>query len=479
MCFVFLSFFIRLCQSGRRPRTVTAAAAASKGQLKISAAVKMKKEDCKKLSATNTTIRKVATRQMACDSTIQKITQRTRNLRKSLHKIQKQFDNQAITKFFQRTLKAHSYSRCDGGDDDGGIDGSGGSGIDVGGGGSSSGDSGNDNNSTSNDNDEHECDTTFMNNQHLNHLCENNNVMVSNTVENGILPSVAPMQIDAVQIIPNQQFSDVNANNDDVVMMMNQTVANDDDDVNNAEERIDQSCNAITAFATTAHTNAPHSIQSSNIFLQKPVLHLNIDKTTLMQTKSIVINKHLDACPNFATSFPAFINASALNNNNSTTTANNLQNNDTNHNKSSEDESSAESNEMQAMNEYGNGNKLNGHKQKCDKQRLRKRRPRKCANNWSDNRQNDAIDSDSNSCDSGVVSDRSFEVSSTDSNKPTTPHRIVVCPSTAVSPTSEESPQFPAPSPSNVVGRLRIGRGIKPTSIVGKRTRGSKSMQQG
>lgn len=465
MCFLHL---FSPFQSGRRPRTVAAsAAAASKGQLKL-----------KKDSTTTTaTRRKVASgQQMACDSTIQKITQRTRNLRKSLHKIQKQFDNQAITKFFQRTLKAHSCSRSDGGDDSGSS--SSGAVVVFG-----SGDSGNDNNSTSNDNDEIECDVTFANNEeeHLNNLCENN------TVEDGILPNVAPMQIDgAPAIIPNRQLFDVvHAHNDDVVMMMNQTVT-DDVDV----ETIDQSCSAMhatsDAFTTaTAHAHAPHSIQSTNIFLQKPVLHLNIDQSTLMQTKSIVINKHLDACPNFATSFPAFLNASVSNNNNNnnnSTTANNLQhNNDNNHNKSSEDESSAEWNEMNgsANRRSTNGNKLKGHSQKCDKQKLRKRRPRKCANKWSDSRQNDAIDSDSNSCDSGVVSDRSFEVSSTDSNKPTTPHRIVVCPSsTAVSPTSEESPQFPVPPPSSVVGRLRIGRGVKQTTIVGKRTRG-KSIQRG
>lgn len=465
MWFPFV-FFISI--AGRRPRTVAAAAAASKGQLKM-------KRDNLPTTAT-VTRRKVASgQQMACDSTIQKITQRTRNLRKSLHKIQKQFDNQAITKFFQRTLKAHSYSRSDGGDDSGGSS----SGIVFG-----SGDSGNDNNSSSNDNDENECDAAFANNeQHLNNLCENDSVAVSNTVEDGILPNVAPMQIDGVQtMIPNHQLFD--DDDDDVVMMINQTVT--DDNV----ERIDQSCSAMhatsAAFTTaTAHAQqAPHSIQSTNIFLQKPVLHLNIDQSTLMQTKSIVINKHLDACPNFATSFPAFINASVLNNNNNnnnSTTANNLQNNDNNHNKSSEDESSAESNELNGSDNRRNtnGNKLKGHSQKCDKQKLRKRRPRKCANKWSDSRQNDAIDSDSNSCDSGVVSDRSFEVSSTDSNKPTTPHRIVVCPSsTAVSPTSEESPQFPVPPSSSVVGRLRIGRGVKQTTIVGKRTRG-KSIQRG
>lgn len=396
----------------------------------------MNNEDCKKLP----TVRKIASGQVmatAYDSTaIQKITQRTRNLRKSLHKVQKQFDNQAITKFFQRTLKAQLYPRFDGGDDvcAGGSVGSSSSS-------SSNIDSGTDNNSASNDNDENDSDACAT--EQLSDLCENNNVVAAN----GILPpNDAPT-------IPNHAYFDVSAIND--------------------EQINDQICTAATVATAIA---SPYGIQSTNIFLQKPVLHLNIDETSLMQTKTVVINKHLDACPNFATSFPAFRNASALSNNNHSTTANNNDNN-----KSSEDESSAESSEAQTMHVDCNtigANKLKGHKQKCDKQRLRKRRPRKCANKWSDRRQNDAIDSDSNSCDSGVVSDRSFEVSSTDSNKPTTPHRIVVCPSTAIdSPTSEESPKFPTPSLSSNLKNRRLGAGVKQAGNV-KRTRG-KSVQKG
>lgn len=395
------------------------------------------------------TTRKIAGGQVtAYDTTIQKITQRTRNLRKSLHKIQKQFDNHAITKFFQRSLKAQSHPRYGEGDDG------------CVGGGSNSGDSGNDNNSASNDNDDENESDAFAAEQ-LSDLCGNNDAMITSTVENGILPNDA-------QTVPNHLFFAMNGN--------------DDDDV----ELTDQSCYATTAPATL-HGVAP----STNIFLQKPVLHLNIDATTLMQAKSVVINKHLDACPNFATSFPAFINASVQsncsssssnnNNNNHSTTANTKRqsNNNNDNNKSSEDESSAESSESQTVHGVGGercvGGKLKGHKQKCDKQKLRKRRPRKCANKWSDRRQNDAIDSDSNSCDSGVVSDRSFEVSSTDSNKPTTPHRIV-CPSTTNSPTSEESPKFPPPASLSNIKCRRIGAGLKQTAHA-KRTRG-KSVQK-
>lgn len=369
---------------GRRPRLT----AASKGQLKISAAIM--KKDCK-------TLRKVANG-VTCDSTIQTITQRTRNLRKSLHKIQKQFDNQAITKFFQRTLKAHSYPRFSG-----------------------------------SDSDENACDA-FAAEQLLN-LSGNNNEMANND-ENDIVTDEPEVSFNGSQDEDvNHEHFDVDKND------------NDDDDVMNLSltngEHIDQNSNG------SSHTTQSHnSIQPTNIFLQKPVLHLNIDKS-LIQSSSIVINKHLDACPNFAAaSFPVFNASSGLN----------TANKQIQSKSSEEDESCAEQNEMQSMDD---ARESKGQQMKCEKQRLRKRRPRKCASRWADARLYDAIDSDSNnSCDSGVVSDRSFELSSTDGNKPTTPHRIVVCPSTST-PTSEESPkiqQQPNTNRINAVKRSTVKR---------------------
>lgn len=264
------------------------------------------------------------------DSALESITQRTRNLRKSLHKIQKQFDNQAITKFFQRTVKQAGPR---------------------------------------NDNDENACDAYAA--EQLDDLGENNN---------------------------GPEMSD-----------------HTDAGQTSGDQIGDQS---------------NHSIQQTNIFLQKPVLHLNIDKSP-NQASSIVINKHLEVCANFAAAFPVF-NSSASN-----TAKKHCRN------KSSEDESSAEQNEVQS----GDAPKT------ADKPRPRKRKPRKCATGWSNTV--DANDSD-NSCDSGVVSDRSFELSSTDGNKPTTPHRIV-CPTTS---TSEQKPKIDQKPSSRGKGvAVKRGRG--------------------
>lgn len=307
-------------------------------------------------------------------SDLETITQRTRNLRKSLHKIQKQFDNHAITKFFQRTLKANTYST-----------------------------------QFSSDNDENACDafgTEQMNGNDGNdaQINDDNKELASNG---------------------NDVNGDVHQN-DDVRLTNGYNDHNDQNTIDNG---------------TNITTN---SIQPTNIFLQKPVLHLNIDKS-LNQASSIVINKHLDVVsPNFSTSFSAFNNTSVLN------TANKIQS------KSSEDESSAEQNEQHTPNEM----MVNGQKTKGDKPRLRKRRPRKCASRWAMDNNGaliDANDSDSNSCDSGVVSDRSFELNSTDGNKPTTPHRIV-CPSTTSTPTHDESPEKGSPT-SNVLNRLNQVKG--------------------
>lgn len=357
--------------SGRRPRTIPAA----KSQTKVSVA-NMKK-DCKpmrKTATAATTMKTTATKDATSDSAIETITQRTRNLRKSLHKIQKQFGNQAITKFFQRTLKAHSYPRFGG------------------------------------DSDENACHAFTI--EQLNNLGENNNRLMDD----------GGSDADNANGSSKENVDHGNGSNDD-----------DDDDeedvdvIGNVDAMTnDEQHNEQNSDATTQIIDSQNSIQPTNIFLQKPVLHLNIDQSVVKQASSIVINKQLDMCPNFATSFYAF-NGSVLN------TANKgIQS------KSSEDESCAEHNDTQSP----DAAKPRGEKTNCDKPRLRKRRPRKCASKWADNNASiDAMhDSDSNSCDSGVVSDRSFELSSTDGNKPTTPHRIV-CPSTSV-PTDEQSPKI-------------------------------------
>lgn len=307
---------------------------------------------------------------------IEKITQRTRNLRKSLHKIQKQFDNQAITKFFQRTLKAQSFTRF------------------------------------GSDNEENACDAFTA--EQLTNMSGNNNELPKYDDDDNKAKEFSDGEPDHFNI---------NKNDNDALDICLTSGGNND--------------------GNTQITNSQNSIQPTNIFLQKPVLHLNIDKS-LIQASSIVINKHLEACPNFATSFNAF-NNSVLNTANKQTQS-----------KSSEDESSAEQNDTQSPNE----DKSEGEKTNCDKPRLRKRRPRKCASLWAiDNGLADANDSDSNSCDSGVVSDRSFELSSADGNKPTTPHRIV-CPSTSTT-INEESPKIqaiPMASRVNLVKRAVVKR---------------------
>lgn len=143
-----------------------------------------------------------------------------------------------------------------------------------------------------------------------------------------------------------------------------------------------------------------NSIQQTNIFLQKPVLHLNIDKS-LNQASSIVINKHLDVLPNFALNFAAF--------NNSITALNNNNNN-------------------QAMADERKRKSVSQHIQARLK---RAKRITKRASGSVDNGLIDALNhSDSNSCDSGVVVDKTFEAIAANAIKPTTPHRIV-CPSTS------------------------------------------------
>lgn len=278
-----------------------------------------------------------------CDPNFRKsmetITQRTRNLRRSLHKIQKQFDNQAITKFFQRKLKTNIINTE----------------IDV-------------------DNDENACDAFTTDND-----------------------DKSDLDIDS-ETVKVQAFSSFHLNHDNIINHQRFDVDNVDDD----------------QISNSSH----NSIQPTNIFLQKPVLHLDIDKSTLNQVSSIVINKHLEKCPNFANTFSGF-NGCNIN------TANHREN-----------DSPTEDDQLPVEDESPSSQQSMGSpRKKSEKPKLRKLMPRKCANRiYSDSGLLDALNnSDSNSCDSGVVSDRSFDLNS-DANKPTTPHRIV-CP-TSTTPTA-------------------------------------------
>lgn len=277
---------------------------------------------------------------------IETITQRTRNLRRSLHKIQKQFDNQAITKFFQRKLKTNIINTE----------------IDV-------------------DNDENACDAFTTD-----------------------IDDKSDIDIDS-ETVKVQAFSSFNFNHDNIINHQRFDGDNVDDD--------DQNSNGSGQSNSSSH----NSIQSTNIFLQKPVLHLDIDKSTLNQVASIVINKNLEKRSNFANTFSGFdgcnINTANLG-----------------------DDSPTEYDQLPADDESPSSQQsIDSPRKKCEKPKLRKLMPRKCANRiYSDSGLSDALNnSDSNSCDSGVVSDRSFELNS-DANKPTTPHRIV-CP-TSTTPTA-------------------------------------------
>lgn len=132
-------------------------------------------------------------------------------------------------------------------------------------------------------------------------------------------------------------------------------------------------------------SNSNSSVEP-NIFLQKPVLHLNIDKSP-NQASSIVINKHLDISPNFANTLK-------------TVTTKKI---------------TANRSIMQAIR---NGSKKN-HKTKRRKSKMGAAYIVEALTS-----------SDSNSCDSGVVADRNPE-STMATGKPTTPHRIVCTVSTA------------------------------------------------
>lgn len=319
------------------------------------------------------------------NKSIETITQRTRNLRKSLHKIQKQFDNQSITKFFQRKLKSNA--------------------INI-------------------DNDENACDAFAT----ASDSDGSSSTTSSNNIHNGTAD-------DSVKV---QAFSSFNFNHD------NHDILNE----------VDQNSNG-SVHSTSSH----NSIQPTNIFLQKPVLHLNIDKSSLNQVASIVINKHLEKCPNFASTTPTFttfnghiINANA--NTDQSQSAFSTAKQDTNQ----IDETNEQLPKQGTINTVSSSQqtpRITSPRKRCDKPKLRKQMPRKCANKiYTDHGIFDAIiNSDSNSCDSGVVSDRSFE-SNSDGNKPTTPHRIV-CPSSNT-PTKGVTPKKPIQI--NVSNKLMTNR---------------------
>lgn len=306
------------------------------------------KRDYKPLHKTNTTFGDLSG--ISPDS-IGIITRRTRHLRKSLQNIQKQFDNQAITNFFQVQVKSNQRSFAD--------------------------------------NDENACD--------------------------------------AFGVLDLSKKSDVNHNERDN--------DGDDDDQNSKG---------------SSHSASSHnSIQPSNIFLQKPVLHLKIDKS-LKQTKSIVINKQLDVCPNFATPFSIFNNSIACNSfSNALNTAKIEHNNQ-------------ENGQFGCLDATINENPLrSGKRENADNngQSERRKLKRKHASRSSDTGLSDALNnSESNSCDSGVVADKSLELSQRDDNKPIIPHRIV-CPS-HVAPVAQakKPPQQLNAAPKKTITNARTRR---------------------
>lgn len=157
-----------------------------------------------------------------------------------------------------------------------------------------------------------------------------------------------------------------------------------------------------------------------NIFLQAPVLHLNIDKSP-NQASSIIINKHIDVISNFSVlaSSPSGNNAVitfvAATHSNTAATNNTIHN--TNH---------SLSNEHQQLS-----------------------RTQSSSDHSPDAYESSISSSDSNSCDSGVVADRNLELSPSKRRKPSTPHRIV-CPSPVKHAIVEKSP-------TSALSNLNIG----------------------
>lgn len=168
-------------------------------------------------------------------------------------------------------------------------------------------------------------------------------------------------------------------------------------------------------------STSQNSIQPTNIFLQKPVLHLNIDKSP-NQPSSIVINKHLDVLPNFAMNFTAFNNSisrQTMNDDVASVAITTAHLNDNNNCTQNEPMAGVDERKRKSFSQH------------MQAKLKRTKRLSKRASGSLDNGLIDALNhSDSNSCDSGVVVDKTFETTAANAIKPTTPHRIV-CPSTS------------------------------------------------
>lgn len=160
------------------------------------------------------------------------------------------------------------------------------------------------------------------------------------------------------------------------------------DNTNRRSTSIDiteDTCDEVFEYTGVKENGMNHSIEpnedaTSNIFLQEPVLSLNVDKSP-NQPSSIKINKILEVDPIFSSN--------------------------------------------------GYHNNLNGHFNKA---------VRLSSSPKSEvDATNILLNHDSNSCDSGVVIDNKLELSPSRRRKPTTPHRIL-CPSPAKHASIEKSP---------------------------------------
>lgn len=221
-----------------------------------------------------------------------------------------------------------------------------------------------------------------------------------------------------------------------------------------------------------------HSIQSENIFLQKPVLRLDIDGQSLNHVATMVINKptqsfaaatpfnevrpmsmHAELASVFGTAMPS--HALAIDRH---ATASNMA---TGAESDGPALAASQYDQLQPsdhsdLNGSDRSDVSDGSSEKTPSTAERSRKPRKCGKRRSDSGFSDALNnSDSNSCDSGVVSDKSTESGSGDQSKPTTPHRIV-CTSTVPTNAKEVRPQKLSQTTcsGNVAKRTR-GRSIR------------------
>lgn len=188
--------------------------------------------------------------------------------------------------------------------------------------------------------------------------------------------------------------------------------------VNRTRTILDIDENACHAFLVE-HASSSDSDENTNIFLQAPVLHLNIDKS-LNQASSIVINKHIDFTTlnkspsgnNGLIPFPKATDSSGASSGGAITSTRTAMIYD----KVLRSSSSSQHSRSLATSES----------------------------------ESSSISSDSNSCDSGVVIDRTLELSPSKRRKPTTPHRIL-CPSPV------KHVVAPIKSPSSALSNLNIG----------------------